>query len=93
MKKYFDQKKIQKFIVDKLEEKKPISKSNKKKILNYRYLDDGQIDSLEIFSFIQKIENNFKIKLKPEDTNSDEFRYVGGLIKIIKKKQSNIFKI
>ena len=93
MKKYFDQKKIQKFIVDKLEEKKPISKRNKKKILNYRYLDDGQIDSLEIFSFIQKIENNFKIKLKPEDTNSDEFRYVGGLIKIIKKKQSNIFKI
>ena len=54
MKKYFDQKKIQKFIVDKLEEKKPISKSNKKKILNYRYLDDGQIDSLEIFSFIPK---------------------------------------
>ena len=86
MKKYFDQKKIQKFIVDKLEEKKPISKSNKKKILNYRYLDDGQIDSLEIFSFIQKIENNFKIKLKPEDTNSDEFRYVKGLVKIIENK-------
>ena len=86
MKKHIEQKKIQKFIINMLEEKKPISKINKKKIMNFRYLDDGQIDSLEIFSFIQKIENYFKIKLKPEDTNSDEFRYVGGLIKIIKKK-------
>ena len=86
MKKNIDQKKIEKFVINALEEKKPIPKSNKKKILKFRYLDNGQIDSLEIFSFIQKIENHFKIKLKPEDTNSDEFRYIGGLIKIIKKK-------
>ncbi len=86
MKKYFDQKKTEKFVIDLLEEKKPISKNNKKKILRYRYLDDGQIDSLEIFSFIQKIEARFKIKFTPEDTNSDEFRYIGGLIKIIKNK-------
>ena len=86
MKKNIDQKKIKKFVINVLEEKKPIPKNNKKKILKFRYLDNGQIDSLEIFSFIQKIENRFKIKLKPEDTNSDEFRYIGGLIEIIKKK-------
>jgi acyl carrier protein len=85
MKKY-SEKKIKKFIFDLLEEKKPISKNNKKNLLKYRYLDDGQIDSLEIFSFIQKIEVYFKIKLTPEDTNSDEFRFIGGLIKIIKNK-------
>lgn len=80
---------IEKKIVSFLEEKKPISLKNKKKINNYRYLDDGQIDSLEIFSFIQKIEAFYKIKLKPEDTNSDEFRYIGGIIKIIKNKKRN----
>jgi len=89
MKKYFNRKKIEKFIINTLEEKKPISKNNKKKILKYRYLDDGQIDSLEIISFIQKIENHFKIKFDPEDTNSDEFRHIGGLIKIIKSKIVN----
>ena len=71
-----------------LEEKKPKEKKNKnkKKIKNYRYLDDGQIDSLEIFSFIQKIEKKFKLTLSPEDTNSDEFRYIEGLVKIIESK-------
>ena len=78
---------IEKKIVSMLEEKKPIASKSKKNLKSYRYLDDGQIDSLEIFAFIQKIETFYKIKLKPEDTNSDEFRYVGGLIKIIKNKK------
>ena len=77
---------IQKRIVDFLEEKKPILKKYKKNISKYRYLDDGQIDSLEIFSFIQKVEVFFKIKLKAIDTNSDEFRQVGGVVKIIANK-------
>ena len=77
------------YLISLLEEKKPIEKKNKKKIKNYRYLDDGQIDSLEIFSFIQKIEKKFKLKLSPDDTNSDEFRYIGGLIKIINNKIKN----
>ena len=79
-------KKIQRFIIDFLEEKKPIQTRNKKDILKYRYLEDGQIDSLELFSFIQKIETCFNIKLRPKETNSNEFRSVGGLVQIIKNK-------
>ena len=81
-----NKKNIKKYIIAILEEKKPLSKNSKKNIMKYRYLDDGQIDSLELFSFIQKIENYFKIKLIHSDTNSDKFRYVGGLIKMIEKK-------
>ena len=39
-----------------------------------------------IFLFIQKVEAFFKIKLKAIDTNSDEFRQVGGVVKIIANK-------
>ena len=74
---------IDKFLVDLLEEKGPVPKKN---ILQYRYLDNAHIDSLGILGFINKIENKFKIKLKAKDTNSDEFRYIGGLSKIIRKK-------
>ena len=74
---------INKFLVDLLEEKGRIPKKN---ILQYRYLDSAHIDSLGILGFINKIENRFKIKLNSKDTNSDEFRYIEGLSKIIRKK-------
>ena len=74
---------INKFLVDLLEEKGRIPKKN---ILHYRYLDSAHIDSLGILGFINKIENRFKIKLNSKDTNSDEFRYIEGLSKIIRKK-------
>ena len=74
---------IDKFLVDLLEEKGPVPRKN---ILQYRYLDNAHIDSHGILGFINKIENKFKIKLKAKDTNSDEFRYIGGLSKIIRKK-------
>jgi len=74
---------INKFLVDLLEEKGQIPKKN---ILQYRYLDSAHIDSLGILGFINKIENRFKIKFNAKDTNSDEFRYIEGLSKIIRKK-------
>ena len=74
---------INKFLIDLLEEQGPVPKKN---ILQYRYLDNSHIDSLGILGFVNKIENKCKIKLSTKDTNSDEFRYIGGLSKIIRKK-------
>ncbi len=53
--------------------------------LNYNYLS-GHIDSFGIIHFIMAIEEEFNIQLLPEDTESEEFRTIGGLIKIIENK-------
>lgn len=73
------------FIKDYLETIKPLN-MNDDEILNYRYLDAGHIDSFGLIQFIIAIEEEFNIKLEPKDTESDEFRYVGGLIKLIEAK-------
>ena len=77
---------IHNFLINLLEEKGPIPKKEKKNISKYRYLDSAHIDSLGILGFINAIENQFNIKLNEKDTNSDEFRYIKGLIKIIESK-------
>ena len=53
--------------------------------LNYNYLG-GHIDSFGIIHFIMAIEEEFNIQLLPEDTESEEFRTISGLIKIIENK-------
>ena len=77
---------IHNFLINLLEEQGPIPKKGKKNILEYRYLDSAHIDSFGILNFINTIENKFNIKLSEKDTNSDKFRYIKGLTKIIKKK-------
>ena len=51
---------------------------NDEDFLNFRYLDSGHIDSFEIMHLIVNIE--------AEDTESDEFRYIEGLVEMIEKK-------
>ena len=55
---------------------------------DFRYLDHGQIDSLGLIKFIYELEERFDIELSPEDTQSDGFRTVGGLVSIISRKKS-----
>ena len=55
-------------------------------IYPYRYLDKGQVDSMGLIKFIFEIEDRFDIAFSPEDTQSDEFRTVGGLINMIERK-------
>lgn len=52
----------------------------------YRYLDAGHIDSLSIINFIVDLEEEFGVSLAPEDTQSDEFRTIGGLATLIESK-------
>ncbi len=54
--------------------------------LAYRFLDKGHIDSLGIMGFIMEIEEIFDIELSPEDTQSEEFRCIGGLVNLINQK-------
>jgi len=79
------QKKIFEKLIEILEKNKKLPFRTKKKILNFRYLDVGFIDSIQIMNLIISIEKTFKIKISARDTESNDFRTVKGLIKIIKK--------
>ena len=73
------------FIVSLLEKNGPIPEGDEKEKLAYRFLETGHIDSFKLNEFIMEIEDQFDIVLSPEDTQSEEFRSISGLIKIIKK--------
>ena len=77
---------IKNYISRLLERKKSIPKNIKGEIGNFRYLDYGQIDSLELISFISSIEKKFKFKFTSKELASAQFRIFSGLIKIIEKK-------
>ena len=72
------------FLRNYLNEIKPIEMDDNE-FLKYRYLDN-HLDSFGIIQFIMAIEDEFNIKLLPEDTESEEFRTIEGLIKIIESK-------
>ena len=78
IKKEIIQKKIIKFIFN--------GNLNYQKVKKIRFLDEGLIDSLSIIKLIIFIETNFKIKLSSKDTESDNFRHIEGLVKLIAKK-------
>ena len=66
--------------------KKKMFNSKIKDIENYKYLEEGHIDSLEFATFISSIEKKFKIKLTPKNLSSKNFRSIKGLISIIERK-------
>ena len=77
---------IYNFIISQLTKNNDLPIMDDKEIMALRYLDIGQIDSMELIRFIFDIEKKFKIKLSEKETSSDKFRYIEGLIKIISKK-------
>ena len=60
-----------------------------KKILSYNFIHNSHIDSLSLIKFILELENKFKIKFKEKEINSNQFKIIGSLIKIIRKKIKN----
>jgi len=78
-------KKILEFLKEYLDEIEPLKMSNEE-FLKYRYLDN-HLDSFGIIQFIMAIEEEFGITLLPEDTESEEFRTIEGVIKIIETKK------
>ena len=77
---------ITKKIINMLERNDPVPGDTTSDKLSYRYLDAGHIDSLSIINFIIEIEEIFKITLSPEDTQSDDFRFISGLATMIDNK-------
>jgi len=80
---------IQRKVLKFMEKKKKIPIKFKNKILDFEYLDYGQIDSLEIIDFIIFLNKTFKIKLTNAEIASKKFRKFGGLLEIIDKKTNN----
>lgn len=69
-----------------LEKKGLVPGDSEQEKLNYRYLDAGHVDSFSLIQFILELEDKFDISLSPEDTQSDKFRSIGGLIQIVEDK-------
>mgnify|MGYP000618463551 CR=1 len=87
MKESITTRRIYEVIVSLLEKRGPLQSNSEQEIRNYRYLDAGHVDSLNIMQFILEIEESFDISLSAEDTQSDEFRTVGGVITLVERKR------
>ena len=74
------------FVVTLLEKKAPVPGSSLVEKQEYKYLEAGHIDSFALTGFIFAIEDRFDIVLSAEDTQSEDFRSVGGVVKIIERK-------
>ena len=74
-----------KFFREYLEEIKPLNMSDEE-LLGYGYIN-GHLDSFGIIQFIMAVEEEFGITLDPQDTESEEFRTIGGVIEMIKRKK------
>ena len=72
------------FIVQLLLEKGPLPEGES--VDDYRYLDAGHIDSLGLIKFVFRLEEHFKVRLRPEDIDNEKFRTVGGLVSLIQAK-------
>ena len=72
------------FLKEYLDEIEPIE-MKEELFLQYRYLDN-HLDSFGIIQFIMAIEEEFGISLTPQDTESEEFRTIEGLVNIIESK-------
>ena len=77
---------IKKKILKIVEKTKKIPENKLEKKFDYWFIDEGIIDSVNLINFILEIERKFKIKLTPRDTQSDNFRTINGVAKIILKK-------
>ncbi len=79
---------VRKFILDLLSRKAALPAGVD--LESFLFLDSGQIDSLGLIKFIIEIEVRFGIEFSPEETQSTEFRTVGGLVRMIARKIESI---
>jgi len=59
---------------------------NNCEIDSFNYIDSGYVDSMGIIKFVLNIEAEFEIELTESDMESPEFKTIGGLVNIIRKK-------
>ena len=76
---------IQKEVIAFFNSKGNLSEKPESEIINANYLEIGLIDSMELVEMIVLFEDKFKIKFLTSDLQSDEFRTIGGLIKLVNR--------
>ena len=86
MKESITTKQIYDTLVFLLEKRGPVPGETEEDIRNYLYLDAGHVDSFNIIQLILEIEDEFGISLLAEDTESVDFRSIGGLIRLVERK-------
>jgi D-alanine--poly(phosphoribitol) ligase subunit 2 len=79
-------KEIFNFIISLLERHGPVPGESDNERMAYRYLDVAHIDSFGLNEFVMEIEDHFNVALSPKDTQSEEFRSVGGLVELIENR-------
>jgi acyl carrier protein len=79
-------KEIFNFVISLLERHGPLPVESDNERMAYRYLEVAHIDSFGLNEFVMEIEDQFNVALSPEDTQSEEFRSVGGLVELIDKR-------
>tara|TARA_B100001540_G_C15704330_1_gene595373 strand:- start:467 stop:739 length:273 start_codon:yes stop_codon:yes gene_type:complete len=77
---------IQKLLIKIIEKKNKIKMNSIEKKLKFRYLEEGHLDSIELINFIISLEDRFNVKFTSKDTESENFRTLEGISKIILKK-------
>lgn len=77
---------IRSFVISYLKKKSDLPEDEQIDTLNY--LDEGYIDSLGVMRFAFELEETFAVELSPEDLTSEEFRTIGGVIKLVANKLS-----
>ena len=65
---------------------KGIEVENTADVEKVRYLEEGWLDSFDLFDFLTYLEQEFNIEFQPEELQKDEFRTIGGVINFIVKK-------
>ncbi len=75
---------IKAFIIKLLEAKGTLPKNQD--LDDYRYLDNGHIDSLSLIKFINNIELEYDIELNDDEIMSENFRTVSGLTSLLENK-------
>lgn len=64
----------------------PNIKMTDEELLRVAYLEQGLIDSFQLIEMISKLESDFFIRFSAEELESEDFRELLGVIKIIKEK-------
>jgi len=80
---------VRKAILDYLHKVKPIDLSATD-LDCYQYFQNGHLDSFGVIGFIIFLEDEFGVQIYAEDTESLEFRTIGGVIRLIARKHEQL---
>lgn len=80
---------IRKAILDYLHKVNPIDLSETD-LECYQFFQNGHLDSFGVIGFILFLEDEFGVQISAEDTESLEFRTIGGVIRLIARKHGQL---